>query len=165
MSGGEDRDPPDDGDDGRGDDRGNGGENGLAVAEVHPGIGQTGGRASRNIIRDDARLLDDVAPVLPTAATGRGTISKSRNPQEGELLSGCEFVMTTRVGTTLERSSGQLMRTPGSSLLTVINMRRNFRIIRRCECSSPLLPPPPRAGTFRVDLPDPGSQTEFGFKS
>ena len=28
------------------------------------------------------------------------------------------------------------MRTPGSSsLLTVINMRRLFRIIRRCECS------------------------------
>ena len=39
MSGREDRDPPDGGDDERGGDRGNGGENGLAVAEVHPGNG------------------------------------------------------------------------------------------------------------------------------
>ena len=43
-----------------------------AVAEVHPGIGRPGGRAARNVIRDDARLLDDVAPVLPTAAIGKG---------------------------------------------------------------------------------------------
>ena len=39
-----------------------------------------------NVIRDDARLSDDVAPVLPTTAIGRGTISDSRNPQAGELL-------------------------------------------------------------------------------
>ena len=56
------------------------------MAEVHPGIGRLGGRAARNVIRDDTRLLDDVAPVLPTAATGRGTITNSRNPQTGELL-------------------------------------------------------------------------------
>ena len=39
MSGREDRDPPDGGDDERGGDCGNGGENGLVVAEVHPGNG------------------------------------------------------------------------------------------------------------------------------
>ena len=51
---------------------GNGGENGLAVAEVHPGRGRAGGRAARNVMHDDARLLVDVAPpVLPTAAIGR----------------------------------------------------------------------------------------------
>ena len=50
----------------RGSDRGDGGEINLAVAEVHPGTGRSGGRAARNIIRDDARLLDDVALVLPT---------------------------------------------------------------------------------------------------
>ena len=43
------------------------------MAEVHLGIGRSGGRATRNIIRDVARLL------LPTAATERGTISNSRN--------------------------------------------------------------------------------------
>ena len=70
-------------------DRGDGGESGLAVAEVHPGNGRSGGRATR----DDARLLDDVAPVLLTAATERGTISNSRNPQAGELLfGGCVVV-------------------------------------------------------------------------
>ena len=69
--------------DGRGSDRGDGGESGLAVAEVHTG---TWSIATRNIIRDDARLLDDVALVLPATATGRGTISNSRNPQAGELL-------------------------------------------------------------------------------
>ena len=64
-----------------------GGESGLAVAEVYPGIGRPGGRAARNVIRDGARRLDDVAPlVLPKAAIGRGTISNSRNPQAGELL-------------------------------------------------------------------------------
>ena len=93
MSGREDRDPPDDGDDERGCDLGNGGANGLAVAEVHPGLGRPGGRAARNVIRDDARLLDDVAPVLPTAATGRGTISNSRNPRAGELLPGGRLVV------------------------------------------------------------------------
>ena len=78
---------PDGGEDGRGRDRGDRGESGLAVAEVHPGNGRPGGRAARNVIRDDARLLDDVAPlVLPTAAIGRGTISNSRNPQASELL-------------------------------------------------------------------------------
>ena len=87
MSGREDRDPPEDGDDGRGGDHGNGGEGGLAVAEVHPGIGRLGGRAARNVILNDARLSDDVAPVLPTTATRRGTISNSCNPQAGELLS------------------------------------------------------------------------------
>ena len=61
-------------------------ESGPAVAEVHPGTCRSGGRASRNIICDDARLLGDVAPVLPTTATERGTISISRNPQAGELL-------------------------------------------------------------------------------
>ena len=86
MSGREDQCLPDDGDDGRGGDRGNGGENGLAVAEVHSGSGRPGGRSARRVIRDDARLFDDLAPVLPTAATGRRTISNARNPQSGELL-------------------------------------------------------------------------------
>ena len=44
------------GDDGRSD-RDDGGESGLAVAEVHPGTGRSGGRASRNLIRGEARLL------------------------------------------------------------------------------------------------------------
>ena len=39
------------------------------MAQVHAGIGRPGGRAARNVVRDDARLLDDVALVLPTAAT------------------------------------------------------------------------------------------------
>ena len=86
MSGREDRDPPDGGDDGR--------ESGLAVAEeVHLGNGGSGGRATRNVIRDDARLLDDVALVLPTTGTARGTISNSRNPQAGELLTGGRLVV------------------------------------------------------------------------
>ena len=38
-------------------------------------------------------LLDDVAPVLPTAAIGRGTICNSRNPQAGELLPGGRLVL------------------------------------------------------------------------
>ena len=63
------------------------------MAEVHPGNGRSGGRATRNIIRDDARLLDDVAPVLPTAAIERGTISNSCNPQSGELLPGGRLVV------------------------------------------------------------------------
>ena len=67
-------------------DRGNGGESGQVVAEVHPGNGRSGGRTTRSVVRDDARLLDDVAPVLPTTAAERGTISNSRNPQAGELL-------------------------------------------------------------------------------
>ena len=71
MSGREDRDPLDGGDDG---DRGHGGESGLAVAKVHLGTGRSGGRATRKIIRDDARLLDDVALVLPATATETGTI-------------------------------------------------------------------------------------------
>ena len=86
VSGRDDRDPPDDGDDGRGGDRRNRGESDLAVAEVHPGIGRPGGRTARNGIRDDTHPVDDVAPVLPTTANGRGTISNSRNPQAGELL-------------------------------------------------------------------------------
>ena len=46
----------------------------------------------------------------------------------------CIFMMT-RVGTTHGCSSGQLMRTPeSSSLLTVISMRRDLRIIQGCEC-------------------------------
>ena len=61
MSGSEDQNPTDEGDDGRGRDRGNGGENGLAVAEVHPGIGRPGRHTARNAIRDVARLLDNVA--------------------------------------------------------------------------------------------------------
>ena len=93
MSGREDRDLPDDGEDGRGADRGNGGRSGLAVAEVHPGFGRPGGRVARNVIRDDARLLDDVASELPTAAIGRGTICNSRNPQAGELLPGGRLVL------------------------------------------------------------------------
>ena len=44
-------------------------------------------------MRDDARLLDDVAPVLPTAAIGRGTISNSRNPQAGGLIPGGRLVV------------------------------------------------------------------------
>ena len=93
MSRREDRDPPDDGDDGRGGDRGNGGEDGLAVAEVHPGLGRPRGRAARNVIRDDARVLDDVVPVLQRAATGRGTISNSCNLQAGELSPGGRLVV------------------------------------------------------------------------
>ena len=85
----EDHDPSDD--DRRGGHRGNAG---LAVAEVHPGIGRPGGRAARSVIRNDARRLDDVAPpVLPTAAIGRGTISNSRNPQASELLPGGRLVV------------------------------------------------------------------------
>ena len=72
MFGREDRDPPDDGDDGRGGDRGNGGESGLAMAEVHPGMGRPGGRAARNVIRDDARLLDDVALVFADGSDRKG---------------------------------------------------------------------------------------------
>ena len=89
WSGRDDRDPPDVVDDGRGRDWGDGGECGLAVAEVHPGNGRSGGRATRNVIRDDARLLD------PTTATERGTISNSRNPASGgtppQRSSGGEF--------------------------------------------------------------------------
>ena len=66
MSGREDRYPPD-----GGGGRGNREDNCLAVAEVHPGNGRPGGRTARNVISDDARLLDDVALVLPTTATGR----------------------------------------------------------------------------------------------
>ena len=72
MSGREDRDPPDGGDDGRG-----GGENGLAVAEIHPGKGR---RAVRNVIREEVYLLDDVA-----TATGRGMISIHSRAFGGEL--------------------------------------------------------------------------------
>ena len=68
-------------------------EIGLAVAEVHPGTGRSGGRTTRNVIRDGDRLLDDTAPVLPTTATERGTISNSRNPQAGELLPGGRLVV------------------------------------------------------------------------
>ena len=88
MSGREDRDPSEDGDDGRGGDRGKGGEIGLAVAEVHPGLSRPRGRAARNVIRDDARVLDDVAPVLLSTTPERGSISNSRNPQAGELSPG-----------------------------------------------------------------------------
>ena len=94
MPGREDHDPLHDGDDRRGGDRGNGGKNCLAVAEVHPGTGRPGGCAAQNAIRDDARLLDDVAPpLLPTAAIGRRPISNSRNPQAGELLPGGPLVV------------------------------------------------------------------------
>ena len=68
-------------------------KHGLAVAEVHPGNGRPGGRAARNVIREDARLLDDVALVLPTTATGRRTIFNSRNSQAGELLPGGRLVV------------------------------------------------------------------------
>ena len=56
------------------------------MAEVHLGIGRPGGRVAEDDLRDVARLLDDVVPVLPTATTERGTISNSRNPQAGEVL-------------------------------------------------------------------------------
>ena len=83
MPGREDHDPPDDGDDRRGGDRGKGGENGRAVAEVHPGIGRPGGRAARNVIRDDARLLGDVVPpVLSTAAIGRNDLQFTQSASE-----------------------------------------------------------------------------------
>ena len=63
--------------------RGDGGDSALAVAEVHPRNGRSGGRAARNVIRDDTRLLDDVAPVLRTTATERRTISNLRNRPAG----------------------------------------------------------------------------------
>ena len=138
MSGREDRDPPDDGDDGRGGDRRNRGESDLAVAEVHPGIGRPGGRTARNGIRDDTHLVDDVAPVLPTTANGRGTISNSRNPQARELLPGLRLVVNFHDDPGWDHSrlfSGQSMRLPGSSsLLTVTSMLRALRIIRGREC-------------------------------
>ena len=84
TSGREDRDPPESGDDGRGSDRGDSGEGGLAVAEVHPGTCRSGGRATRNIIRGDARLLDDVALVLPTTTTDR----QRNDPQLTQSASG-----------------------------------------------------------------------------
>ena len=68
--------------------RGGGGGNGLTVAEVYPGSGRSGGRATRSLTRDDTRLLEDVALVLPSTTTERGTISDPRNPQAGELLPG-----------------------------------------------------------------------------
>ena len=107
------------------------------MAEAHRGTGRPGGRATRNIVRDDARLLDDVAPMLPTTATEMRTISSSRNPQAGELFPGGRFVVNfpdDLVGTTHGCSFGQSMRTTGSSsILTVTNMRRNFPITRRRE--------------------------------
>ena len=66
------------------------------VAEVCLGTGRSGGRATRNITRDDTRLLDDVAPVLPSTTTERGPISSSRNPQAGELLPGRSLVVNFR---------------------------------------------------------------------
>ena len=59
------------------------------MAEVHPGNGLSGGRATQDIVRDDARLLDDLALVLPTLAAESGTTSNSRNPHaeaEGRLV-------------------------------------------------------------------------------
>ena len=64
------------------------------MAEVRLGNGRLGGRAARNVIHDDARLLEDVAPVLPTTATGRRTISNSRNSKEGELLPGGRLLVS-----------------------------------------------------------------------
>ena len=66
--------------------RGDGGESGLAVAEVHPRNGRSGGRAARNVIWDDTCLLDDVAPVC-----GRHRPKEERSPiyaigKRGELL-------------------------------------------------------------------------------
>ena len=100
MSGREDRDPPKDRDDGRG---GDGGESGL-MTENRPRTGRSAKRATRNIIRDDARLLDDAALVLPTAANGRRTISHSRNPQASELLPGGGLVVNFHDDPRWERS-------------------------------------------------------------
>ena len=67
------------------------------MTEVHSGTGRSGGLAARSLTRDDARLLDDVAPVLPLTTSERGTISNSRNPQaERELLSGGRLVVNFR---------------------------------------------------------------------
>ena len=116
--------------------RGNGGENGLAVAEVHPGNGRPGGRTARNVTRDDARLLDDVAPVLPTTATGRATISDSRNSQAGELLPGGRLVVNFYDDPGWDHSRLFLWPIDANTwivLTLTINMRRKCRIIRRCE--------------------------------
>ena len=87
MSGREDRDPPEDRDGGRESDRHDGGESSLAVAAIYPGAGRSGGRATRSLTRDDTRLLDDVARVLPSTTTERGTITFSRSTQAWKLLS------------------------------------------------------------------------------
>ena len=76
----EDRNPPDDGDDGRESDRGDCEESGLAVAEVYSRTGRSEGRAARRLTRVDTRLLDDVATLLPSTTTERRTITNSCNP-------------------------------------------------------------------------------------
>ena len=55
----------------------------VAVVVIHLGTVRSGGRATRNVVRD---VLDDVSLVLPMTATGRGAISNSRSPQAGKLL-------------------------------------------------------------------------------
>ena len=67
------------------------------MTEMEVTVETAGKMAARNVIRDDARLLDDVALVLPTAAIGRGTISIPRNPQAGELLPGGRLVVNFHV--------------------------------------------------------------------
>ena len=83
MPGGEDRNPPQDGDDGRESDRGDREESCLAVAQVDSARGRSGGRAARNLIGDDTRLLDDVAAV-PSSTT----IEKGKYHQLKQFASG-----------------------------------------------------------------------------
>ena len=118
MSGREDRDPPED----------RGAEVTVELPEVS---------------RDNTRLLDDVASVLPSTTTETGTSSIRKR----ELLPGWRLVVNFRDDLGGDHS-GRLMRTTGlSSLPTVTNMRSNFLNTRRCKCL-PLVKMKPQVGSI-----------------
>ena len=125
MSGRQNHDPLEGGDDGRRSDRDDGAESGVAVAEVHPGIGRLGGRAAQSVIMWH-RLS------CRRQRNSRGTISNSRCPQAGELFPGGRLVVNFHDDLGWDRS--RLFFGQSISLLTVTNMRRNFLITRGCEC-------------------------------